>query len=169
VGAGPIGLLAALLGVQRGYEVHVLDRVTSGPKPGLVAALGATYHHGAIGDLDLSPNVVVECTGVGELVFDLAAKVAQAGVICLAGISSGKRGVPMNLSQVNAEIVLENAAIVGTVNAARRNYTQAADALAKADPGWLSSLISRRVPLSSWPDALTKGPDDVKVAVDLRD
>ena len=33
-GAGPIGLLAALLAVQRGYEVHVLDRVTDGPKPG---------------------------------------------------------------------------------------------------------------------------------------
>src|ERR1700722_10034704 len=46
VGAGPIGLLAALLGVQRGFEVHVLDRVTGGPKPGLVAALGATYHSG---------------------------------------------------------------------------------------------------------------------------
>ncbi len=35
-GAGPIGLLAALLGVQRGLDVHVLDRVTSGPKPDLV-------------------------------------------------------------------------------------------------------------------------------------
>src|SRR3954471_15117113 len=43
-GAGPIGLLAALLGVQRGLEVHVLDRVRGGPKPDLVADLGATYH-----------------------------------------------------------------------------------------------------------------------------
>ena len=29
VGAGPIGLLAALIGVQQGADVHVLDRVTS--------------------------------------------------------------------------------------------------------------------------------------------
>ena len=36
-GAGPIGLLAALLGVQRGLDVHVLDRAESGPKPDLVA------------------------------------------------------------------------------------------------------------------------------------
>ena len=43
-GAGPIGLLAALLAAQRGYEVHVLDQVTDGPKPELVARLGATYH-----------------------------------------------------------------------------------------------------------------------------
>src|SRR5918994_2151599 len=40
-GAGPIGLLAALLGVQRGLEVHVLDLVTEGLKPELVGALGA--------------------------------------------------------------------------------------------------------------------------------
>ena len=49
VGAGPIGLLAALIGVQGGAEVHVLDRVTTGPKPALVAELGATYHTGSAG------------------------------------------------------------------------------------------------------------------------
>ena len=43
-GAGSVGLLAALLGVQRGLEVHVFDRVTDGPKPGLVRDLGAIYH-----------------------------------------------------------------------------------------------------------------------------
>src|SRR5690606_16386615 len=43
-GAGPIGLLAALLGQQRGLEVHVLDLVRSGPKPALVRELGAEYH-----------------------------------------------------------------------------------------------------------------------------
>ena len=32
-GAGPIGLLAALLGKQRGLDIHVLDRADSGPKP----------------------------------------------------------------------------------------------------------------------------------------
>jgi NADPH-dependent 2,4-dienoyl-CoA reductase/sulfur reductase-like enzyme len=45
-GAGPIGLLTALLGTQRGLEVHVLDRVGSGPKPEFVRALGAAYPHG---------------------------------------------------------------------------------------------------------------------------
>ena len=50
-GAGPIGMLAALLGVQRGYQMHVFDRMADGPKPYLVAALGATYHHGPIRDI----------------------------------------------------------------------------------------------------------------------
>ena len=43
-GAGPIGLLAALVAKQRGLDVHVLDRVESGSKPELVRALGAIYH-----------------------------------------------------------------------------------------------------------------------------
>ena len=46
-GAGPIGLLAALIGQQRGLNVHVLDRVTTGSKPELVRQLGATYHSGS--------------------------------------------------------------------------------------------------------------------------
>jgi threonine dehydrogenase-like Zn-dependent dehydrogenase len=167
VGAGPIGLLAALLGVQRGFEVHVLDRVTGGPKPGLVADLGATYHRGAIADIPVKPDVVVECTGVGELVIELAGRVAAAAVICLAGISSGTRSLPVNLDKVNADMVLENAVLFGTVNAALRNYEQAVAALVKADPAWLDRLISRRVPLSGWTRALDRQPGDVKVTVDL--
>jgi D-arabinose 1-dehydrogenase-like Zn-dependent alcohol dehydrogenase len=58
-GAGPIGLLVALLGVQQGLEVHVLDRVTAGPKPELVADLGATCHTGAVADAGPPADVVV--------------------------------------------------------------------------------------------------------------
>jgi glucose 1-dehydrogenase len=81
VGAGPIGLLAALIGVQYGGDVHVLDRVTSGPKPDLVQALGATYHTGAVSELGLSPDIVVECTGVAPLIRDAAEAVAP-GASC---------------------------------------------------------------------------------------
>src|SRR5206468_1158974 len=69
-GAGPIGLLAALMAVQRGLKVDVLDRVTDGPKPGLVRDLGAEYHTGAVKDLARRADVVIECTGVGRLVFE---------------------------------------------------------------------------------------------------
>jgi threonine dehydrogenase-like Zn-dependent dehydrogenase len=58
-GAGPIGLLAALIGVQCGLEVHVLDRVTSGPKPDLVKALGATYHSTNVADVGFEPDIII--------------------------------------------------------------------------------------------------------------
>ena len=64
-GAGPIGLLAAAGGVQFGLDVHVLDRVTSGPKPDLVRALGATYHSTSVANVGFEPDIIIECTGVG--------------------------------------------------------------------------------------------------------
>ena len=166
-GAGPIGMLAALLGRQRGYQVHVFDRVTSGPKPALVAALGAAYHHGPASRLDLRPDVVLECTGAGELVVELAGKLAQAGVMCLIGISSRPGRLPVNMNRLGASMVLENSVIFGTVSAARRHYEQAVEALSQADPAWLGGLISRRVPLSMWQEVLIRQPGDVKVVVDL--
>ena len=69
-GAGPIGLLAALVAKQHGLEVHVLDRVESGSKPELVRALGATYHSGAVAGVGFEPDVIVECTGVGQVIED---------------------------------------------------------------------------------------------------
>src|SRR5215203_2626794 len=57
-GAGPIGLLAALVGKQHGLEVHVFDRVESGLKPDLVRALGATYHSGTAADVGFEPDVI---------------------------------------------------------------------------------------------------------------
>ena len=79
-GAGPIGLLAALVGVQRGLEVHVLDQVTSGPKPEIVRDLGAIYHTGAVGDAGFQPDVIVECTGVGHVIADSVAAIGRTGI-----------------------------------------------------------------------------------------
>ena len=56
----------------------------------------------------------------------------------------------------------------GSVNANRPHYEMAAAALAAADRDWLGGLLTRRVPLASWPDALEPHPDDVKVVVDLQ-
>src|SRR5512143_1727444 len=50
-GAGPVGLLAALMGAQHGLKTHVFDRAKGGAKPALVQALGATYHAGSLGNL----------------------------------------------------------------------------------------------------------------------
>jgi glucose 1-dehydrogenase len=164
-GAGPIGLLAALLGTQRGLEVHVLDRVTEGPKPGLVADLGAVYHHGSVEKACQETNVAIECTGVGDLVFDVMEHLAPNGILCLAGLSSGGRSIGVDASALNRELVLSNDVIVGSVNANRRHYQQAAEALARADQAWLSRLITRRVRPEKFQEALERSPNDVKVTI----
>jgi threonine dehydrogenase-like Zn-dependent dehydrogenase len=166
-GAGPIGLLAALMGVQRGLEVHVLDRVTEGPKPGLVRDLGAAYITGAVGELCADADVILECTGVGRLVLDAMQCVAPIGIVCLTGVSSGKRTLDVDARALNRTMVLENHVVFGSVNANRRHYEAAARALAAADTAWLERLITRRVPLAKWADAMERRPDDVKPVIDL--
>jgi len=166
-GAGPIGLLAALMGVQRGLEVHVLDRVTTGPKPALVRDLGATYHTGSLHDLAKGADVVIECTGVGQLVFDAIQTSTPGSIVCLTGISSGGRPLAVDMSALNKSMVLENDVVFGSVNANRRHYEKAAEVLARADLAWLERLVNRRVPLAEWQDALRRRPDDVKPIIEL--
>ncbi|MEA2248605.1 MAG: glucose 1-dehydrogenase [Solirubrobacteraceae bacterium] len=165
-GAGPIGLLAALLAVQRGHEVHVVDQVTEGPKPELVRRLGATYHSGGVkeaGEVD----IVVEATGVGQVVVDALGATARNGIVCLTGVSSGERSIELDIAGLNRSMVLENDVVFGSVNAARRHYEDAAESLARADRDWLRALITRRVPLERWQEVLERRPDDVKVVVAL--
>lgn len=166
-GAGPIGLLAALLASQRGLAVHVLDLATSGPKPDLVRALGATYHSVPVDQLDFEPDVVVECTGAPSVVLDVMYKAAPNGIVCLAGVSSGGRSIELDAGALNRALVLENNVVFGSVNANRRHWDIAAEALRRADQLWLGSLISRRVPVSGYADAYAAGPDDIKVVLEF--
>jgi len=166
-GAGPIGLLAALIGVQKGFDVTVIDQMTSGVKPDLVAALGAHYHTGTIESVGDPPDVVIECTGVDSLVFDAMEHLSPGGVVCLTGVSSGGRTIDIDGGLLNRNMVLENEAVVGSVNANRRHYEAGADALAKADRSWLQRLVSRKVPLEQWAQALERQPDDVKVVIEV--
>jgi threonine dehydrogenase-like Zn-dependent dehydrogenase len=167
-GAGPVGLLAAMMGVQRGLEVHVLDRVTEGPKPALVRDLGATYHTGDLQGTLEDADVVIECTGVGQLVFEVMATNAANAIVCLAGLSSGGRKFPVDVAGLNRELVLENDVVFGSVNANRRHFQAAVEALARADRTWLQRLLTRRVPLGRWAEAIERRPGDVKTIIDLQ-
>ncbi len=166
-GAGPIGLLAAMFGVQRGLDVHVLDRVEDGPKPSLVRDLGATYHQSTVVEAGDGADIVIECTGVAQLVIDAMTVTAPGGVVCLTGVSSGGRALTIDAGALNRSMVLENDAVFGSVNANRRHYETGASALGRADRAWLSRLITRRVSLPSFADALfhREPRRDVKVVL----
>ncbi len=164
-GAGPVGLLAALLGQQRGLDIHVLDRARNGLKPALVRDLGATYHTGDLGTL--KADIVLECTGAASVILDVMSRAAPDGIVCLAGVSAAGHKVSFDIGGLNRNMVLDNDVVFGSVNANRHHYQMAADALAMADKNWLSRLITRRVPLSRWREAFEQRPDDIKVLVDF--
>jgi threonine dehydrogenase-like Zn-dependent dehydrogenase len=167
-GAGPVGLMAALLAAQRGLDVHVLDRNESGPKPQLVRDLGATYHTGSVGALGFAPDVVIECTGAARLIMDVLGIYSPGGIVCLTGLSSGQHRIEVDVNCLNRRLVLENDVVVGSVNANRRHYELAAAALAKADRSWLERVITRRVPLDHWRDAYDRRRGEIKTVMDFR-
>ncbi len=165
-GAGPIGLLAAMIGAQGGLDIHVYDRNKDGPKPDLAAGLGVTYHS-EFPDLGaLSPDIVIECTGAAPVVKQTVAA-AAAGVVCLTGVSATGHDITFDIGGFNRAMVLDNRAVFGSVNANRRHYEAAAEALAKADRAWLTRLITRRVPLTRWAEAFERCDGDIKVVVDF--
>jgi len=168
-GAGPIGLLAALLGVQRGLEVHVLDRVASGSKPDLVKALGATYHATSVAELGFEPDIIIECTGVGQVVAESILKVAAGGLVCLTGVGRGTAAVGLDAGAIAAGVVLRNNVVLGSVNANKRHWFKAGQALGGADRSWLARLITRQEKPENFREALDRKPDDIKVAIQFRD
>lgn len=167
-GAGPIGLLAALMAHQRGYELHVYDRNESGPKPELVRALGGKYHSGDLGEtLRIEADIVLECTGAAPVVLGVIGRNAPGAIVCLTGLSSGPHRIKHDLTELNRTMVLENDVVFGTVNANRRHYEMAAASLTRADQAWLSKMITRRVSLDQWEHALQRREDDIKVVIDF--
>ncbi|NUT36678.1 MAG: glucose 1-dehydrogenase [Hamadaea sp.] len=168
-GAGPIGLLAALLGVQRGLDVHVLDRGDTGPKPAAVRALGATYHSGEVPGVteSLTPDVIIEATGAPALVIDAVAHTAAYGIVCLTGVSAAGHRHAVDIGGTNRTMVLENDVVFGSVNANLDHYAQAAQALAEADQDWLASLITRRAPLERFAEVFERRDGDIKTVITL--
>jgi threonine dehydrogenase-like Zn-dependent dehydrogenase len=166
-GAGPIGLLAALFARKRGLETHVVDLVTAGDKPRLVAELGAHYHAGPVAEVPVEPDIVMECTGIGPVIIGAAELTPPTSMIALIGISFRDRPREVLPEAINRALVYGNRVVFGTVSSGRRHYVQAAAALARADPHWLEQLITRRLAPEEWPAALDKEPEDIKFVVDL--
>jgi threonine dehydrogenase-like Zn-dependent dehydrogenase len=167
-GAGPIGLLAAMIGAQRGLNVHVLDHHESLEKKTIVREIGGTFHLGSLADVDeLKPDILMECTGAPAVVRDALGRTASGGVVCLVGVSAPGHNLDVDIGAVNRTMVLDNDTVFGSVNANRAHYDDAVAALQRADEHWLARLITRRVPVEQWTQSLTPQPDDIKVVVDF--
>jgi glucose 1-dehydrogenase len=129
--------------------------------------LGARYFAGDLEAAGRGADVVVECTGVGQLVFDATGVTGPNGIVCLTGLSSGKRLLTVDANAVNRELVLENVVVFGTVNANRRHYEAAMRALGQADRRWLDRLLTRQVRLRDWRAAYERRPQDIKTVLRL--
>lgn len=182
LGAGPVGLLGALLARLRGLDTIVYGRDPNAAISARVGQIGARYvaaldeqgkevHH--LGKLpqELGPlDFILEATGAATVAIGAMRIIGPDGVLCLASVTGGEAPMEICAACLNLELVLGNRVIFGTVNANRVDFVDGIEHLAQARtrfPGWLEALITRRVPLERFREAFERKPGDVKVVVEI--
>jgi threonine dehydrogenase-like Zn-dependent dehydrogenase len=155
IGAGSLGLLAALALRLRGLEVAVLAR-TEPPtlNSELVEALGARYM--STEDLPMTQaaeeygpfDIIFEAAGASSPVFEAMKALARNGVLVLTGISGGNRKIEVPGDEIMTGLVLGNKVIVGTVNSNRSHFERGVQSMVLAQtwyPGWSERLLTHPV------------------------
>jgi len=177
LGAGPLGLLTTALLKLYDYNIYTLDVVPrSSVKAQLVESVGANYVDGnvssvvsladKIGNLDL----IMEATGNSTVAFQAMSVLGTNGVLCLMGVSTGQKPLEVNASCLNMQMVLGNKMVFGTVSSNRGHFERSVESLIHIEerwPGWLSRLITRRLTLDKFRDALDPAPDNIKTVIEL--
>ena len=177
LGAGPLGLLATAFLTIKDFDTYTMDVVSkSNLKGQLVEVIGATYvdisnspvtelpHQ--IGNLD----IIVEATGNSTVAFQAMSALGINGVLCLMGVSTGDKPLEVCADCLNMQMVLGNKMVFGTVSSNRSHFEKAVQLLAKIErrwPGWLSRLITRRLKISDFQNALRTVPDGIKTVIEV--
>jgi len=176
-GLGPIGLLAAMVLRLRGAEVYGLDVVDAdSARPRWLAGIGGRYVDGRavpadqVDDRCGAMELILEATGIPSLEFDLLDALALNGVYVLTGIPGGDRPVQVQGATLLRRLVLENQAMLGSVNAARGHFQVGVDDLHDAHLRWgdhVAALITRRWPAADFAQAFAShGADAIKDVID---
>jgi threonine dehydrogenase-like Zn-dependent dehydrogenase len=183
MGAGTIGLLAAMALRLRGLEVTVFGR-TAAPylNSDLIEALGARYAPTAAlpileGAKRYGPfDVIFEATGSSAVVFESMQALGKNGVLVLSSVTGGDTMIQVPADRINLQFVLGNKVMVGTVNANREYFEMGVKDLAHAEaqyPGWLARLLTHPVRgLENWRqllDTLTTAKGAIKVYCEVAD
>ena len=175
LGAGPIGLLAAMMLEARHIQSCVYSREPhDSPRAELVRAFGAQYvsaedtplsELASIGRFDL----VFEAAGNAKVAFAALDALAPNGVCILSGIPGGHSPIEIDLNGIMRNIVLNNQMIFGTVNASRSTFEASVRQLEQfmaIFPAAVRQMITHRVSLDEAP-ALLREPGGIKQVVVL--
>jgi glucose 1-dehydrogenase len=175
-GTGAIGMLAAMVLATEGFEVTAVDR--HGDKTAAGSLLTAIDAHHA----DVSPGLSVlgeqrfdlalEATGSAALDFDLTARLSPNGCLLVTGIPNDS-APPMFIpgGEILRRLVLQNQAIVGSVNANRRYFEAGLRHLTAFRRRWgtiAEQLITQRLPWTEYESVLVGArPEGIKTVLTI--
>ncbi len=163
-GTGAVGMLAAFLLRVRGYEVTAIDRHGTGtPAAALLARVGAVHRSVAEGLGTLGSHrfdLVIEATGSTSLDLGLVDLLRRNGVLVLTGIpDASEPPTSVEAGRLLRNVVLENQAVIGSVNA-NRTYFEAGlrdmTVFEEKWPGALGAMITARRPLADFLAVITE-------------
>ena len=176
LGAGPIGLLGAMALVNAGFEVYVYSREAEpNPRAHIATAIGAKYlssqeHSVAqvaamLGNID----VVYEAIGASQTAFDLLEVLGANGLFCFTGVPRHGQPISLRLDRLLYNLVLNNQAILGAVNAGPDTFGASIRDLGIFYQRWpqaVRSLITGRYPLEEFREPILR-PSGIKNIVVL--
>jgi glucose 1-dehydrogenase len=178
LGAGPVGILAAMAFISRGFETWVYSRsLKPNRKAELVESLGATYISTQtetprqlaerVGRVDL----VYEAVGHGKVAFDVLNILGLNGIYVFTGIPAPKPAIDFEADNLMRSMVLKNQVALGTVNAAPAEFQAAVKDVAAFYTKWpeqVRALITGRYPIDSYRELLLDEPTGIKNVIRLR-
>lgn len=182
LGAGPVGLLAAMLVRLRGLETIVYSRRPSPAHDAKVQELGGRHvakldergqivnHLGALPEKFGPFDFLFEATGAPSATMGAMRIIGPDGVLCLASVTGGESPMEICASCLNMDLVLGNRVVFGTVNANRVDFENGVRDMARSLeqwPGWLARMITRRLPLDRFREGFERSPGDMKVVVEV--
>jgi threonine dehydrogenase-like Zn-dependent dehydrogenase len=178
LGAGPVGILGAMLLRERGCEVWVYSREPADdPRAALLESTGARYLEAArvpvaslaeeVGGIDL----VYEAAGDAPLALATLRQLGRNAAFVTTGVPRGGSRVDLAADDLLTGIVVANQLLVGTVNASHDDFLAAVRDLESFAARWASAttgIVSGRRALEEFCDCAVRkrGVKEV-IALDL--
>ena len=120
-----------------------------------------------------SPDLIVEASGHSPFVFEGMRILGVNGILAIVGASAGRRRIEVASDETALDMVLGNRTVFGCVNSNRTHFERSLkeiEAIETEWPGLLSSLVTRRLPLEEFADALSaEEPGGVKTLLEVTD
>ena len=177
LGAGPVGILGAMVLLVNGFKTCVYSRSKPpNPKSELLESIGAEYISCQVENVDQlaarvgNIDLVYEAVGTARISYDVLRVLGLNGIYVFTGIPAPKPPVPIDADLIMRNLVLKNQVVVGTVNADGEAFEGAIRDLGvflKRWPTALRSLITGRYKMDHFRDLLLGKAGGIKNVIAL--
>jgi len=177
LGAGPVGILGAMLLLVNGFKTFVYSRSRApNPKSELLESIGAKYISCEVENVDQlaervgNIDLVYEAVGTAKISYDVLRVLGLNGIYVFTGIPAPKPPIGIDADIIMRNLVLKNQVAVGTVNADREAFEGAIRDIGiflKRWPQALRSLITGRYKIDQYRDLLLGKATGIKNVIAL--